>query len=299
MLGRGSGSGSLMSLPLLLLLWLQTLLLLPGVEATWTAYQEYLSGLDSSSSSSPEQRQRHEITFSPNSPWKSIAAVATAGQGNQTCVVESHGDFVTDDSAAIVDAVKKCNPGGKVVFPEGKTYVVGKAMDLTGLRGMDIGMFFLSIFPFPFWWGRGEGGFQIADIVFFSFPFLFTDIQGYIQFSNDTDYWQANAYKQIFQNATTFFQLGGADVNVYGGGMLDGNGQIWYDLYAKDKLILRPILFGTVGLHSGSISDLRFRYSPQYYNWVANSTDVVFDGINVSGYSQSEHEAKNTDAWDT
>lgn len=153
MLGRGSGSGSLMPpLPLLLLLWLQTLLLLPGVEATWTAYQEYLSGLDSSSSSSsPEQQQRHEITFSPNSPWKSIAAVATAGQRNQTCVVESHGDFVTDDSPAIVDAVKKCNPGGKVVFPEGKTYVVGKAMDLTGLRGMDIGMF-LSIF---FFGGRG------------------------------------------------------------------------------------------------------------------------------------------------
>lgn len=144
MLGRGSGSGSLMPPLLLLLLWLQTLLLLPGVEATWTAYQEYLSGLDSSSasSSSPEQQQRHEITFSPNSPWKSIAAVATAGQRNQTCVVESHGDFVTDDSPAIVDAVKKCNPGGKVVFPEGKTYVVGKAMDLTGLRGMDIGMFF-------------------------------------------------------------------------------------------------------------------------------------------------------------
>lgn len=178
MLGRGSGSGSgsLMSLPLLLLLWLQTLLLLPGVEATWTAYQEYLSGLDSSSSSSsPEQQQRHEITFSPNSPWKSIAAVATAGQRNQTCVVESHGDFVTDDSAAIVDAVKKCNPGGKVVFPEGKTYVVGKAMDLTELRGMDIGMFFVSIFPFPSWWGRGEGGFQIADIVF-SFPFFFLQI---------------------------------------------------------------------------------------------------------------------------
>lgn len=160
MLGRGSGSGSgsLMSLPLLLLLWLQTLLLLPGVEATWTAYQEYLNGLDSSSSSSPEQQQRHEITFSPNSPWKSIAAVTTAGQRNQTCVVESHGDFVTDDSAAIVDAVKKCNPGGKVVFPEGKTYVVGKAMDLTGLRGMDIGMFFFVNLPFSFLVGKGGGG---------------------------------------------------------------------------------------------------------------------------------------------
>lgn len=170
MLGRGSGSGSgslmPLPLPLLLLLWLQTLLLLPGVEATWTAYQEYLSGLDSSSS--PEQQQRHEITFSPNSPWKSIAAVTTAGQRNQTCVVESHGDFVTDDSAAIVDAVKKCNPGGKVVFPEGKTYVVGKAMDLTGLRGMDIGMFFLSIFFFG-----GRGVFKLLILFFFSFFFSF------------------------------------------------------------------------------------------------------------------------------
>lgn len=35
------------------------------------------------------------------------------------------------------------------------------------------------------------------------------DIQGYILFTNDTDYWQANSFRQIFQNVTTFFQLGG------------------------------------------------------------------------------------------
>ena len=51
----------------------------------------------------------------------------------------------------------------------------------------------------------------------------------------------------MFQNATTFFQLGGKDINVYGGGTLDGNGQAWYDLYAKDIYILRPILFGLIG----------------------------------------------------
>lgn len=81
--------------------------------------------------------------------------------------------------------------------------------------------------------------------------------------------------------------------------MIDGNGQVWYDLYAEDKLILRPVLFGTIGLKSATISDLRLRYSPQYYNFVANSSDVVFDGISISGYSQSENEAKNTDGWDT
>lgn len=124
-------------------------------------------------------------------------------------------------------------------------------------------------------------------------------IQGYIQFTNNTNYWQKHSFNQTFQNATTFFQLGGKDVNVYGGGMLDGNGQIWYDLYAANIYTLRPILFGTIGLHSGAISNLRLRYSPQYYNFVANSTDVVFDTINISGYSQSANTAKNTDGWDT
>jgi len=47
-----------------------------------------------------------------------------------------------------------------------------------------------------------------------------------VQSTNDTDYWQAHAFNQTFQNATTFFQLAGGDVNVYGGGMLDGNGQV-------------------------------------------------------------------------
>lgn len=81
--------------------------------------------------------------------------------------------------------------------------------------------------------------------------------------------------------------------------MIDGNGQVWYDLYAENKLILRPVLYGIIGLQSATISALKLRYSPQYYNFVANSTDVVFDGISISGYSQSENEAKNTDGWDT
>lgn len=81
--------------------------------------------------------------------------------------------------------------------------------------------------------------------------------------------------------------------------MLDGNGQIWYDLYAANIYILRPVLIGVIGLHSGSITNLRWRYSPQYYSFTANSTDVVFSGIDISGYSQSANVAKNTDGWDT
>lgn len=41
------------------------------------------------------------------------------------------------------------------------------------------------------------------------------------------------------------------------------------------------------------------RYSPQYYAFIANSTNVVFNDFDISGYSSSSNEAKNTDGWDT
>ncbi|KAF2708165.1 glycoside hydrolase family 28 protein [Pleomassaria siparia CBS 279.74] len=186
----------------------------------------------------------------------------TSPNRTKTCYVPSYGNG-KDDSANILESIKQCNNGGHVVFDRNNKYTVATALDLTFLKHVDL------------------------------------DIQGTIQFSNDTDYWQKNAFDQVFQNATTFFQLGGEDVNVYGGGTLDGNGQVWYDLYAKDIYILRPILFGTIGLKGGSIADINMRYSPQWYNLVANSTDVVFSNITISGASSSANPAKNTDGWDT
>jgi len=41
------------------------------------------------------------------------------------------------------------------------------------------------------------------------------DIQGEILFSNDTTYWQANSFKFIFQNVTSFWQFGGEDIFIY------------------------------------------------------------------------------------
>ncbi|PVH98834.1 glycoside hydrolase family 28 protein [Periconia macrospinosa] len=181
---------------------------------------------------------------------------------NRSCTVKSNGNG-EDDSRFVLSAINECNNGGHVIFEKGQKYIIGTALDLTFLKSIDL------------------------------------DIQGTIQFTNDTDYWQANAFNQTFQNATTFFQLGGSDVNVYGGGTLDGNGQVWYDLYAKDIYILRPILFGTIGLRGGRIEDLNLRYSPQWYNLVANSSDVVFSNINIAGGSSSKNPAKNTDGWDT
>ncbi|KAF2029471.1 pectin lyase-like protein [Setomelanomma holmii] len=215
-----------------------------------------------------EVRGNEKVTPSkrPNHPVAPhhCKPLPTSPDRTKTCIVQAHGNG-TDDSANILKTIKECNNGGHVVFPKDQKFTIGTALDLTFLKHID----------------------------------LAPDIQGTIQFTNDTDYWQANAFKQIYQNATTFFQLGGEDVNVYGGGTLDGNGQVWYDLYAANIYVLRPILFGTIGLKSGRIEDLKLRYSPQWYNFVANSSDVVFSNIDIAGGSVSANTAKNTDGWDT
>ncbi|KAJ5946102.1 Exopolygalacturonase precursor [Penicillium verhagenii] len=194
----------------------------------------------------------------PHAPFKPLPA---SQPRTKTCTVSSHGDG-RDDSKFILSAIEKCNNGGKVVFEADKEYTIGTALDLTFLKNVDL------------------------------------DIQGYIKFTNDTDYWQEHAFAQVYQNATTFFQLGGEDVNIYGGGTLDGNGQVWYDLYSVDDLILRPVLMGIIGLNGGTIGPLNLRWSPQWYNFVANSTNVVFNEINIGGLSNNNITAKNTDGWD-
>jgi galacturan 1,4-alpha-galacturonidase len=165
------------------------------------------------------------------------------------------------------------------VFSKGVDYFIGTALDLTFLKSIDLGMKnFRCLHP------------KLIQGI---------DIQGYVLFSDDTTYWQANSFKFGFQNVTSFFKLGGDDVSIYGGGTLDGNGQAWYDLYASDIYTLRPVLIGIDGLHNSTISNLVLRYSPEYYHFVANATNVVFDNINISGGSKSSNPAKNTDGWDT
>ena len=53
----------------------------------------------------------------------------------------------TDDSAYILEALHKCNNGGKVVFPIGRTYVIGKAINMQFLEHVDIGMKGRSLLP--------------------------------------------------------------------------------------------------------------------------------------------------------
>lgn len=149
-----------------------------------------------------------------------------------------------------------------VIFLQDASYVIGKPLDLSHLKHIDL------------------------------------DIQGQITFTNDTEFWQANSFKFGFQDASSIFLLGGSDVNVYGGGVLEGNGQPWWDIYFTNKTIKRPVLFATVGLHGGSVSDISMNNSPFWTNIVANSSDVVFTDIAIYAVSHTFSFEKNTDGWD-
>lgn len=110
------------------------LLQVTGTLATWTAYQEYLAGLPKSVSM--HQGKRPEISYCPKQPY---APIPTSKPRGKNCYVKTHDDMKTDDTPYILDAVNKCNNGGHVIFSQGKSYVIGTAMDLTYLKHIDIG----------------------------------------------------------------------------------------------------------------------------------------------------------------
>jgi hypothetical protein len=100
--------------------------------------------------------------------------------------------------------------------------------------------------------------------------------------------------RSIFKNAWYLM----ADTAL--GGTLDGSGHVWYDQYAADSYTLRPVLVGIDGLKDSVISDLVLRrHSPQYYHFISNSSNVVFNNIDIAGASTSNNTAKYTDGWDT
>ncbi|KAI5293000.1 hypothetical protein KEM52_005916 [Ascosphaera acerosa] len=203
---------------------------------------------------------RPAVVFSPKTP---ATGFHKSPARTRRCVVRPSGQG-RDDSQRILHALRKCSPHGRVEFLRGEEYTVGTALDLTFLRHIDI------------------------------------DIQGRIVFTDDMDYWQAHSFKYAFQNSSSFFRVGGEDVNIYGGGEVYGNGPTWWREFQSNKQLWRPILFALDGLKGGMVADLRLTDSPNWVNIVQDSQDVVFTNITIENVSRDpKYPAKNTDGWDT
>ena len=132
-----------------------------------------------------------------------------------------------DDAPDILAAFHECNHGGTVVLDQ--DYTIGSPLDLTFLEEVDVA------------------------------------ITGTLSWTTDIDYWVAHAFNYTYQTQSTWLRFGGRDVNVYGGGRgeLNGNGQVWFDAFSTDPTLVRPILMVLDGLDGGSVSGLHMRNSPE------------------------------------
>lgn len=111
----------------------------------------------------------------------------------------------------------------------------------------------------------------------------------------------ANAFKHSFQNISTFWIIGGNEVNVYGGGTIDGTGETWWSQIATNATINadRPALFGYFGFYGGSVSNLTLLQPPNWFHFVGNSSNVLFDGMNMSARGNGPNAAQNSGKWMT
>ncbi|CRK23430.1 hypothetical protein BN1708_003700 [Verticillium longisporum] len=196
-------------------------------------------------------------------PLKPYKAFPASTPRTKTCFVKPSCTEGRDDSKKILAAFEACNDGGTVVLD--REYTICEPLDLRFLRHVDVA------------------------------------ITGTVRFCDDIDYWLPRTFKYQFQGASTWWVFGGEDVHIYGAGVgtLDGNGQAWYDRFAANKTLQRPILFVTDGLRGGSVTGLKLRNSPNWHNLIANSSDVLISDIDIFARSSSANEAKNLDGWDT
>lgn len=120
------------------------------------------------------------------------------------------------------------------------------------------------------------------------------EIEGTVKASDDTDFWNGETAIILAQD------IDGLTVtSKTGSGVVDGNGQASWDLFAEDSSYARPTLFYIDGSSNVAISNLVFQNAPNvFHSATGGSSNVVYTNITLSAISTSDNEPKNTDGWD-
>lgn len=176
-------------------------------------------------------------------------------------------DDVADD---FLEGLHKANHGGTLYLPRDELYVLGQPLDLTFLDDVHV-----------HW-------------------------DGEVRFTNDTPYWQANAFAHPFQKSLMFWKWGGSDIAIYGEGVLNGNGQRWWNEFAgleildPDNEYLRPVLFYAENATNISMEGIHEKDSPCWTNFIVTSKGISFKDVVVTAESNNASSLpKNTDFFDS
>ncbi|OIW28660.1 exopolygalacturonase [Coniochaeta ligniaria NRRL 30616] len=188
----------------------------------------------------------------------------------KTVRIRSSQNATDDISDAFLQGLKEANHGGTLYLPKGHTYMIGKPLDLTFLNDVHV------------------------------------QLDGTIRFTNDTPYWQANAYRHPFQNSIMFWKWGGKDIKIHGTGVLDGNGQRWWNEFAGLEILdptnayLRPVLFYAENATGLDIEGIHLKDSPCWTTFIVTSKDIAFRDVACTAESNNATALpKNTDFFDS
>ncbi|PYH93576.1 CobW domain protein [Aspergillus ellipticus CBS 707.79] len=188
----------------------------------------------------------------------------------ETVTIRSSKNELDDVASDFLWGLQRANHGGRLLLKKGQTYVLGTKLDLTFLDDIEV------------------------------------QLEGEIQFTNNITYWQANNFYYDFQKSITFWRWGGRDIKIFGSGVLNGNGQRWYDEFAgmeilnPDNTFYRPILFLTDNATRVSVEGITQLNSPCWTNFLVRTKDVSFDNVYIHAFStNASADPKNTDGFDS
>ncbi|TBU44150.1 pectin lyase fold/virulence factor [Dichomitus squalens] len=138
------------------------------------------------------------------------------------------------------------------------------------------------------------GEYNITRKMTWDLAYSRVDLHGYLSFQPDIEYWlnANNTYRVIFiQNQASWFVITGHDfvIDAHSKGGINGNGQPWWSYFAtrtrKDG-DGRPVAFTLSKVTRGVVKDFRIEAQPFWCNAVADSREVIYDGMYCNATNQ-------------
>ncbi|CAI7579858.1 unnamed protein product [Penicillium discolor] len=119
-------------------------------------------------------------------------------------------------------------------------------------------------------------------------------LEGTLKFSSSTKVWKGQTAMINIKN------IDGLKIrSLSGKGVIDGNGQASWDLFAEDSSYARPTLLYITGGSNIEVSNLRQKNPPNVFNSIKGDTKTAkFLNLNMDAVSKSKNEPKNTDGFD-
>ncbi|OJJ47727.1 hypothetical protein ASPZODRAFT_63155 [Penicilliopsis zonata CBS 506.65] len=119
-------------------------------------------------------------------------------------------------------------------------------------------------------------------------------LEGLLQFTSNTTYWNGR---------TAMIEVSGISgltiESTTGAGIMDGNGQDSWDLFAEDSSYARPTLLYITGSSDITVKGFQQKNPPNVFNSVSGgSTNIIFSNLEMDATSNSDNPAANTDGFD-